>query len=57
MDSMVKNIFKVLAATMLIPPITFVLIEFFNVTMTSAELSRITRMSAEKSCELFTQET
>ena len=57
MGSMVKTIFKVLAITMLVPPISFVLIEFFNVTLTSAELSRMTRMSAEKSCELFTQET
>lgn len=53
----VKTIFMTLLAAVVTPVIVCCLVEFYNVSMASAELTRIVRTAAYKSAELFTQET
>ena len=53
----VKGIFKILIGTIAIIIITSFIVEYFNVTITSIELSQMARIAATQSCELFAQET
>jgi len=53
----VKTIFKTLIGTIAIIIISSVVIEFFNVNVTSALLSQYTRLAVKQSCVLFSQET
>jgi len=53
----VKTIFKVLLGSMAIMTISFLLIELFNVSVTSYQLRQISKMAARQACVLFTSET
>lgn len=53
----VKTIFKALIGTILVIVISSVIIEFFNVSVTSMQLKQASKMAAKQACVLFTQET
>lgn len=53
----VKGIFKTLALALILPAVLIMFIELYNVMLTSASLNKIIRLSVNKSCEFFTQET
>ena len=53
----VKTIFRVLLGTIVTMVMISVLVEFFNIHITGAQLRQMTKMSANQACALFTQET
>ena len=57
MSGAVKFIFRTLIGTIFTMAISFVLIEAFNISVTSMMLKQYTKLSVKKSCELFSQET
>lgn len=53
----VQTIFKVLIGTMALMVISALLVEIFNLQLTSLRLSSMTRLAASQSAELFAQES
>lgn len=53
----VTTIFKILVGTIVVVVLTSVLVEFFNITLTSTFVRGIITKSIEKSCDFFAQET
>lgn len=53
----VKTIFKTLIGTIVVIVISSMIIELFNINVTSAMLNQETRLAVKQSCVLFTQET
>lgn len=53
----VKTIFKVLLASIVIPVVGSLLIEFYNISSVSADIGRMTHAAASQAANLFTQET
>ena len=53
----VKGIFKTLIGTIMFIVLSFIIIEIFNVSITSMQLNHITKISAKQACILLSQET
>ena len=53
----VKNIFLTILGTISFVIVSFIVIEVFNMNVTSSQLTNLTKTSAYQTCALFTQET
>jgi len=53
----VKTIFKILLASMVLPVLSFLVIEFYNVSSVSGEIGRLTNTAAYQAAVLFNQES
>lgn len=53
----VKSIFKTLIGTILVIVVSSLLIEMFNLSVVSMQISMISKMAIKQSCELLSQET
>lgn len=53
----VKTIFKALIGTLVVMVVTSLIIEMFNLSITSLQINQTTKMAGKQACVLFSQET